>query len=303
MAISKIVLTFAVHQTLWRSLSTYLKNPKADLIVRLPDNDNGQQHLHLLPKWLLFVIFLLPMRIRRTLFYDIITDSTLTRAVAMALFVKYKIKSSAVNKFSYNKLHRLTGLHINTCRKYVRALQRMNLVRFDGKQHDTLVFCALHSRHKKNNIDIGEIIIPRIGKIAYQLLAIFNTDIIRHKLFAEHTISTALDGHTSRQVKAARRKARKYGYGEKFIERGLSYKGIAKKLKCGLQKAQSIIEFCVKHGYLVKHRNFIQIYNQNAQTVYSLFPERYTFATKNNLYIVNANTYTLGPLAHVEMVG
>lgn len=232
------------------------------------------------------------MNIRRTIFYDIITDSLKTRAVAMSLFVKQRIKSSAVNNFSYNKLHNLTRLHANTCQRYVEVLIGMGLARFEGKDDNTLVFCSLQSRHAKNNVRLKEIIGKEVKVIAYQLLATFNAEIIEHKNFAKHIIATATNGH--KNVKAAQRKARKYGYGRVFKEYGLSFKGIARRLKCGIQKAQHVIKFCVEHGFLVKHRNYEQIYDQQAELRLKLFPWKYTFATKNNLYIVKANTYSLG---------
>lgn len=210
----------------------------------------------------------------------------------MSLFVKRRIKSSAVNHFSYNKLHKLTGLHLNTCRRYVKVLRSLGLARFDGNGNNTLVFCTLKSRHQKNNIKLGEAIGTKVSDIAYQLLAIFNVEIIKHKEFAKHIIATATNG--IKHVKAAKFKARKYGYGREFIEHGLSFKGIAKRLKCCVQKAQNIIKFCVKFKFLTKHHNVQQFYDRQALIRYSLFSDRYTFATKNNLYVVKANTYSLG---------
>lgn len=241
------------------------------------------------------------MNILRTTYYNIITVPLLARAVAMSLFVKKHIRSSAVNNFSYNKLHILTGLHINTCKAYVKALRKHGLAEFVGKGNSTLVFKRLHSRHGRKNVDIGEIVGDSVKEIAYQLYAIFNVEIVKHKEFAKHIIATAVNGY--KHVKTAKRKARKYGYGREFIENGLALKTIAKKLKCGLQKAQNIIKFCVKYGFLNKHHNIEQIYDQQAQLRYACFPDEYTFATKNNLYIVKANSYTLGNRYTEQAVG
>lgn len=210
----------------------------------------------------------------------------------MSLFVKQRIKSSAVNNFSYNKLHKLTGLHINTCKRYVRILLNLGLARFDGNGNNTLVFCTLQSRHKNKNIDLKELVSDKISKIAYQLLAIFNVEIIQRKNWAKHIIATATNGF--KHIKDAKRKVRKYGYGREFIDYGLSLNKIAQKLKCGLQKAQNIIKFGIKYGFIVKHKNVIQIYNKAAKYIFSLFPHQYTFATENNLYIIQANSYSLG---------
>ena len=232
------------------------------------------------------------MYIRRTTYYDIITDSILTRAVAMSLFVKTRIKSSAVNNFSYNKLHKITGLHQNTCKRYVDILIGLNLAEFVGKNNNTLVFRKLHSRHQKHNIDLGDIDGKTIMDFAYHLYAIFNVEITKHKLFAKHIIATSTDGY--KHVKEAKRKARKYGYGRDFIENGLSYKTIAKRLKCGIQKAQRIIKFCVDYGFLNIHHNITRIYDEFAQSRLYFYPNDYTYATTHFLYIVKANSYSLG---------
>lgn len=210
----------------------------------------------------------------------------------MSLLVKSRIKSSAINNFSYNKLHIITGLHPYTCKRYVDILIGLKLAEFVGKDNITFVFRRLHSRHKKLNIDLGEITGKTIMDFAYHLYAIFNVEITKHKLFAKHIIATSTNGY--KNVKEAKRKARKYGYGREFIDNGISFKTIAKKLKCGLQKAQRIIKFCVKFGFLNLHHNIIQIHDKFAQSRFYFYPDNYTFATKHNLYIVKANTYSLG---------
>lgn len=210
----------------------------------------------------------------------------------MSLFVKKRICSSAINRYSDNRLHKITGLHANTCKKYIDILTELGLVEFIGRDGKTLVFKKLSSRHQRKNVDLGDIDGQSVMNIAYHLYAIFNVEIIKHKLFAKHTIETAKDGF--RNIKAAKRKARKYGYGREFIDNGLSFKTIAKKLKCGLQKAQNIIKFCCNKLFLIKHKHVTQIYDRYAQTTILFCPDEYTFATKEYLYIVNANSYELG---------
>ena len=49
-------------------------------------------------------------------------NKSVTKALALAIFVKNRIKSSTIQDFSYNKLHLLTGLHINTLKKRLDVL-------------------------------------------------------------------------------------------------------------------------------------------------------------------------------------
>lgn len=210
----------------------------------------------------------------------------------MSLFVKKHFKSSAINNFSYNRLHNITGLHADTCRRYVKILVDMKLAEFVGKNNRTLVFRKIHSRHQRKNIDLGDIDGKSIMDFAYHLYAIFNVEIAKQKAFAKHIIDTANSGY--KNVREAKRIVRKYGYGNEFIERGISLKTIAKKMKCGLQKIQKIIKFCINNRFLCVQHHVTQIYDKFAQSRILFYPEEYTFATKEYLYIVEANSYSLG---------
>lgn len=213
----------------------------------------------------------------------------------MLVYLKRIFKASAIAKFSYNKLHLITGLHANTCRKYIHVLMQLGLAEFVGKDNRTLVLRRISSRHQSKNIYIGNVIGDTIKNIELSLLSLFNVEIVRHKLYAKQVIANA-NGECNdvNKIRQAKRKARDCSYGREFVDNGLSLKSIAKRLKCGLQKAQNIIKFAIKHSYLNKQRNFKSFYDPMAQLVYALFPNKYTFATKNNLYIIEANTYTLG---------
>ena len=70
-------------------------------------------------------------------------DTELTRAFALLLWVKSKFVSSTIVDFSYNRLHILTGLHINTIRKRIKTLKSLNLVRLE---HGHLVFALYQAK-------------------------------------------------------------------------------------------------------------------------------------------------------------
>ena len=233
------------------------------------------------------------MQILRELFNDIITSTLKTRAVAMSVFIKKRFKSSAIHNFSYNKLHEITGLHAETCKKYVKALKNLGLVEFVGNNKDILLFKTLHSRHERKNIKIDEIVGHTVKTIFYSLLAIFNVEIVRHKDFAKQVIAESTNGFNG--IKKASRKAWYYGYkGKEFMDNGISFKTIANKLNCGIQKAQNIIKFAVEYCFLNKHHHAEQTNDIDAIRRFYNNPEDYTFATRHNLYIIKANSYTLG---------
>lgn len=240
------------------------------------------------------------MNIRRDIFNDIIKDTESVRAVAMSIFVKTRNRASAIPKFTYNKLHALTGLHHSTCRKYVKALLRLGLAKFTGKDKRTLVFTRLHSRHQRRNVNLSGILTDTFKNIVFSLYSMSVVEIQLRKEFAKQTIATANSGKARQAVKA-KRKARRCGYvtdpmhGEiPYEDNGISLQSIGRRIKAGLQKVQKVIRFSVSNGFLVKHKNIIQRYYEQARLYFAFNPSGWTFASTHNLYKVMANTYTVG---------
>lgn len=246
------------------------------------------------------------MKIKRKYIKMMKGDTELTRAFALLLWVKSKFVSSTIVDFSYNRLHILTGLHLNTIRKRIKTLKSLNLVRLE---HGHLVFCPISSKskylayeykdlqgtpmsrkEKDNNNDA--LLVTDYEKYLCSLQVV---EIQRRKDFVKHTFESLEAPDTLDEYHKAKKTAKRYGYNGEYKEFGLSYKKIAKELGVSLQKAFYIVKFAVENGILAKVRNQIQTYIKNARFIVNKYFDdcKRTFCTKDNAYLVLANTYVV----------
>ena len=75
-----------------------------------------------------------------------------------------------------------------------------------------------------------------------------------------------------------------------FHDNGISLKKIAEVVGCDIKTAQKIIKFAIDKEWIKKNRRQESFY---APKVNYRNIEGYTFATKNNLYIILPNNYPL----------
>ena len=234
-------------------------------------------------------------RIRRKIFYKMYKNKSVTKALALAIFVKNRIKSSTIQDFSYNKLHLLTGLHINTLKKRLDVLKKMGVVEFIGTHKQHLCFKSIVSSCDHRNVSIKHGEFDTIKDIEMTLFAYLVVEIQRRKDFAKHTIQTARNGRDLEQIKEARRTCRRNGYGEEYQEWGLSYKGIAKRLGVGVQKAFLVVKFAIEQGLVTKIKRQLQKFVKGIGAMCKSIDSDFTFCTKDNEYYILANAYALTP--------
>ena len=86
-----------------------------------------------------------------------------------------------------------------------------------------------------------------------------------------------------------------------YKELGVSLKRIAKEIGNCVRTAQNTMRYAISKGWTTKQHHCEQVY---APSVYYKYIHGYTFSTKNNLYRILANTYTLsgGIAADLGMV-
>ena len=229
--------------------------------------------------------------IRLNYIYMLYKNQDLRKAFALALFIKLNFVSSDVSHYSLNKLHKLTGLHYQTLKKRLETLRKYNLIKFNG---DSLVFCKVSSKSDLRNDFVFIDDFSSVKAIEEALLAWLFVKIQQNKDFAKHTIQSVHDPKDIQEMKKARRICRRYGYGNEYVEYGLSYKGIAKRIGVSVKKAVGIVRYAISIGIVTKVRNYIQRFIQNAK-MFEKFGENvnFTFLTNNNAYKILANTYTL----------
>ena len=139
-----------------------------------------------------------------------------------------------------------------------------------------------------------------LKSVEYSLQAILLVQIQLRKDFAKQTIRNAHGAsHDFKVVKAARDAARKFGYGFEYIERGLSYRTIAKKIGVSIKSAVEIVKFAAKRTFLKKITHSIPTY---LPSVCGMEVYGYTFTTRNYGYKVLANCYSVAPSLALSMV-
>lgn len=238
------------------------------------------------------------MEIRRRIFNNCKGDPQLQKAVAFAIYVKYKFgRSSMMRDFTINKIHKLTGISPTTIKKYLQILSRMGYLSYQGKNNQHLIICRLSSHTDRRNITIDKFCFDSFKDVYRSLRAYVALSIQAHKDFIRRTIQTATDPKRGQNFKAARNIVKrlvrngilKSVYGV-YRELGISYKRIAKETGNCVRTAQRIIQYAVSKKWVTKHTHFEQVF---APKVNFHYVEGFTFSTMNNLYRVLANTYVL----------
>lgn len=217
------------------------------------------------------------------------------KAVALAIYIKRHTTSSTVKNWTVNKLHEITKLSATTIKKRLPILLNCGLVERQGKNKQHLCFGKMKSSCDRNNIDISAIKADTVKDIENSLLALLVVLIQRQKDYVRLQLQCALDGKTWASVKEARRKRKVYGWRSRFVENGLSYARIARKLGVSIKKAFDTVAFGVRCGFFAKISHFIGIVVKGARNL-SEVPQGFTFISKKgNLWRVYANTYQLSP--------
>lgn len=214
-------------------------------------------------------------------------NKELLKAVAFAMFVRYRMGKSTIGKFTVNMIAKAVGVHAQTVNKRLDALKTADLVSVaDG----CVSFRSLVSKHNGRNVKLTKICYKSLKDVERSLQSILVTVLQKRKDFAKRTIRTAHDGRTSKKVKSAMKVSRKYGWGARFVEGGISYKGLAKRIGVCVKTAVEIVKFAVERGILKKERHFEATFMPG---VNGMKVDGFTFTTRNWGFKVSANTYAV----------
>ena len=238
------------------------------------------------------------MELKRSILKECKGKPQLQKAVAVALCIKKKLgRSSIMRDYSINKLHDLTGMSASTIKKFMPILKQKGWVQFDGNNKQHLVICKMTSHTDKRNMNIDKFCFDSFTEIYRSLRAFIALIIQAHKDYVKRTIQAIAHPTDGKAFEVAKKLVKRLvkqgvlnGRYEEYKEYGLSYKHIAEITGNCIKTAQSIMQYAIKKCWTTKQRNVEQVYayGVNHRKVYG-----YTFSTKNNIYLVNANTYCL----------
>lgn len=236
--------------------------------------------------------------IRKTILLAMQYRRDALRAVAFLVWFRHKNNNGTqIHNYTVNQIANITKCHSWTVKKHIAELEKMNLIEYrDGD----IIFKSIKSGHTRRNLRIARADFSSLTSLQDSIYAFFLVQIKQHMIFAASTIRTATDGHDLKKVKAAKKLCRKYGYGTKFIDNGISFTTIARRLKIGRTKAAKIIKLAVENlGLLIKTRHYLYekivgIGHREVLSPYSKTPKPYyTYTTKNYGYKVFPNSYAL----------
>lgn len=231
-------------------------------------------------------------------------NSQLRKAVAFAVFVKAHTRNSIVKDWTINKLHALTGVSAEAVKARIATLRDMELVEEVGIGKKHLVFKSLHSHTAHRNIQIKDIEFKQdknlkknayaqeVKNVEHVLTAILLVEIQRRKDFAKQMIQQKQNPRSKKEYKDAVKVCNNFGFGENFVNKGISYKFMAAKLGISMFKAVQIVKFAVECKLIKKvHKAYKQI------TACSKYIEdmitNYTFVYRNKIYKIPANRYAV----------
>lgn len=124
-------------------------------------------------------------KISRKIFNENISDADAVKALALLIFVKTKFPTSVVPNFSFYKMKKLTGLHINTIKERMNTLGDMELIDFVGKYNQHVLFKKV--RAPKSNVNFSMIDTSSVKSIELGLRALF----LQEKSLSEELRTTA----------------------------------------------------------------------------------------------------------------
>lgn len=237
--------------------------------------------------------FYIDMQVRRKIFNKISSDKEFAKALALCLYIKSIFRSSAISNFTYNKLHKLTGLHITTLKKRVSKLRELGFAKFVGK-NNTLVICSVKSKCEYRNVNIGDF--ENVKDVEKSLYAHILVEIQKRKEFVKQLLRLRSNPNKNEleEHKRAKKNAVKFGYDKvnEYKDNGISYKTIAEKMGVSIQKAYNTIRWAVERNIIIKNKNQQQFQLKGYKPAYFEYCD-YTFYTNSNIYKIYANTYSL----------
>lgn len=256
-------------------------------------------------------------KVARTYFNDAVVDIQRRKALAFAIFLKNKNRTSVFKDWTLRGIAKDAGVAPGTAKKRIDMLRSMHLVRewrHDG--HTYILFKKLRRpkiRNKGNDryhtpvhldIRLTDGAMGSIKEIEKYLMALDIQEHTRKVEYAKRLIKLAKDPAKftrSKEIRRAKAVFRKRGVSKipDFKEYGYPYRRISKRLHCGPGTVKYIIALGESLGMFVAHRSDLVLVKYvggySAKFALPFFKDEYpnAFATSNNIYIRPATTFSL----------
>lgn len=229
-------------------------------------------------------------KVRAKIIFQMYRNKDVLKAIALSVYIKNHTTSSLVKNWSINKVVSLTGMGASTIKKRLQTLRNLDLIEEVGSH---LLFKRLKSGCNRKNIDITSLLSNRVKDIEKSLWAFLIVLIQRQKDYVNLKLQRVHKARTLKEVKDAVHESKFYGWHSRFVDNGLSYIGIARKLGVCLKTAFEIVRYGIAKGFFRKVSHFFCFGTKGAGNLKEI-PDNFTFISKKgNLYDVKANSYIL----------
>lgn len=246
--------------------------------------------------------------------------AVLTKALSLVLFYRMKVvenesvfsrmgaTANGIKGFSYNKVRKVTGLHINTIKTRLRTAERFGIVERHGS--DLIIKGkVIKSSHSRNNYTHDNNF-TSIIELQDWLLAHIIVNIQEAKEYAKDIfgkIHSPRPNDKKTWNKARRIARERYPFNSDFADNGISYRCLVENLGIRKTKLKSLLRFAEQNGIVQRTRNIRQvegneaIYYRQLESMDLLLDHlrqrfgrlMHYFFTKSNVYLCFANTYSI----------
>ena len=240
------------------------------------------------------------MKLRRTWLNQSKGDMWEQKALALTIWIKHILHNSRLEKYSLGRLSAISGVSYRALKTYVSIMHINGYIHFEGTEKNrVLVIGKIASKRSCKNIDISNFKFDSFKEIYRSLRLLIMARLQAKKDYIKHLLLFRHDPKKGTDYKVIWRKVRnlvKCGVlkstNDVYKEWGLSLRRIAEEIGCCVRTAERVVKFGENRNWFTKKHHFEQIY---APKTGFYVPDGYTFATKNNIYRVHPNTYTLSP--------
>lgn len=240
------------------------------------------------------------MKLRRKLLNQSKGDMWEQKALALAIWLKHILHNSRLEHYSLGRLSAVSGVSYRALKTYMTFMKVNGYIHFEGtEKNKVLVIAKIASKRSCKNIDISKFDFGSYKNVYNSLRVFIMARIQAKKDYIKHLLLLRDNPKKDTNYKVVRRKVKILvqcgvlkGVHVGYQEWGLSLRKIAKEIGCCVRTAERVVKFGEIRNWLTKKCHYEQIF---APKIGFYLPEGYTFATKNNIYRVHPNTYTLSP--------
>ena len=254
-------------------------------------------------------------KIARHTFNKIVGDADKRKAVALAIFVQERKGAGVWKGWTYRKIASFCGISPTTCKKRIATLLALGLAEsYTTNGVAYLKFNKLrqgevgtHGRRwtpRKADVDIRPIPKETIKEIERGLMALVIVEDTARKDHVRQLITLAHNPKPftrESRVKRAMAKCRERGYSDTFVDGGLSYRTIGRRLRCSHNTTRDVIAFGESLGLFTATRRdwVLWLYAGYGQAKFALRyvreeTDRPLFATKSNIWYKPSLLFSLG---------